>query len=314
MKILNKKGTFLITISILILFTVSVYLIFKHNKNYSENNNKALIDYYKIASIDFFLDIEKDEGNTYINYTYNKQVPNPEKKDIREITKREVTLFYNGYARQKQLVDLNYNKYRYYNFPQDIMDKVYSDAKFYYPGNRCHNSLQDNEFIKEINKYAEHTLSLSFDKSYSIDQVKKLLEPYGDITWLWVDTYKEQEVSNKTEFLIGEYHDWTGEKKIPVDDETKGQAFGIKMLDEQNHIIQNPDDVFIKILNEYSYPTESEAAKKIYEVKECIKKESPVTKNDIGILGCVIKCKKENVLKLNNLQFIRGIYLNERWS
>ena len=318
LKIINKKVILLITILIValiaILYTINIYLLFDNNKNNNEKNNKALIDYYKIASIDKYIYIEKKESENCINYTYYLQYPNSNKKDIREMVKRELTLHHNVYlSTHKNILDImETDPYVNNNFPQEIMDNVDSGVKFYHPNNPADNELQNDQALNYNSNYKQTTLNLSFDKPYSISQVQNLLSSYGNITWLWVDTYKGQDISHKVKFTTGEYHDWSydGATLKPIADGTIGQVFGIKLIDEQNHIIKNPDETFIEMLNKYNNIKDSKVAEKIYQVKESIKKDGPITKGDIRIIGCVINCSGENLSKIKDLSFVRGINID----
>ena len=270
----------------------------------------ALVDYYKIASIDWYLNIDKNEGRTKTMYQYNRIKPMSE--HLIELTSRELTLFYNGYIKQKELIAFDYQKYNFYNFPEDIMDYVRSSDEFYHPKNSKvpRNDLEDSKEISKINQLDQyHKLSISFDKDYSFDEAKELLKGQEGVIWLWVDTYKDKDISKKEQFLVGECHEWVGWHKQRVINPSEAQVFGIKMIDEQNNPIDKPEEVFIDILNKYKNPKENKVVEKIYEVKQSIKKDGPVKKEDIRILGCVIMCNKDNVLKLKNKSFIRDAHL-----
>jgi len=227
-------------------FVASRFLVYNNRKKPYEKVNMALIDYYKIASVNWYLNIDKNEGKTETIYQYNMIKPTSEHSV--EITSRELTLFYNGYIRQKKVEIFKQTKYDYYNFPEDIMDEVHSFDEFYHPKNSKvpYNALEDSKEISKINQLGQYRqLSISFDKDYSFEEAKELLKGQEGVIWLWVD----------------------------------------------------------------KDPKENKAAEKIYEVKQSIKKDGPVKKEDIRILGCVIMCNKDNVLKLKNKSFIRGAHL-----
>jgi len=306
----NKKLLIFIIPVLIILLVVSRFLIYNARKKTYEKVNMALVDYYKIASIDWYLNIDKNEGRTKTMYQYNRIKPMSE--HLIELTSRELTLFYNGYIKQKELIAFDYQKYNFYNFPEDIMDYVRSSDEFYHPKNSKvpRNDLEDSKEISKINQLDQyHKLSISFDKDYSIDEVQELLKGQEGVIWLWVDTYKDKDISKKEQFLAGEYREGFGKYKRRETNPSIAQVFGIKMIDEENKSIDKPEEVFIDILNKFNNPEDNKVAEKIYEVKQSIKKEGTVKKEDIRILGCVVMCDKNNLWKLNNKSFIRGIYL-----
>jgi len=309
----NKKLLIFIIPVLIVLFVVSRFLIYNARKKPYEKINMALVDYYKIASIDWYLNIDKNEGKTKTMYQYN--IKQASLNYSVELTSRELTLFYNGYIRQKELIAFDYQKYNFYNFPEEIMDYVCSNDEFYHPKNSkiLYNDLKDSKESLNTYKWDQYKqLSISFDKDYSIDEAKELLKEQEGVIWLWVDTYKDKDISKKVQFLTGECHEWVGlagKEKRRVIDPSIAQVFGIKMIDEENKPIDKPEEVFIDILNKNNNPEGNKVVEKIYEVKQSIKKEGTVKKEDIRILGCVVMCDKDNLWKLNNKSFIRGIYL-----
>lgn len=304
---MSKKILLVLFIIFIVCFVIMAFLIFNMRKSNHEKNNSTLLDYFKIASVDYYLDIAKSEGKMDMRYMYSLHVPNSEAKDIRKITDRKITLLSQKYIPQGGITMLNSVQYK--NFPEDIMDSVYSDVKFYHPNGLqpVLTELKDNKAMSE--NYGEYTMSLSFDKGYSVDEAKYLLSEYGDVVWLWVDTYKNQEILSKTEFLTGECHLWEGKSKKRIIDPNIGQAFGIKMIDERNRSIENPEGVFIDILNKYDNPKKNKVSEKIYEVKQSIKKDKPIEREDLKILGCILKSSKDNAMKLAEKSFVKSIYI-----
>jgi len=218
----NKKLLIFIIPVLIVLFVVSRFLIYNARKKTYEKVNMALVEYYKIASIDWYLNIDKNEGKTKTIYQYNRIKPMSE--HLIELTSRELTLFYNGYIRQKEFIDFDYQKYNFHNFPEEIMDYVRSSDEFYHPKNSKipYNALEDSKeslYIYKRDQYKK--LSVSFDKGYSIDEVKELLKGQDGVIWLWVDTYKDKDISKKEQFLVGECHEWVGlagkEKRRVID-------------------------------------------------------------------------------------------------
>lgn len=170
---------------------------------------------------------------------------------------------------------------------------------FYYPyvnyGDKYENDLSLLEDIGN-DKYME--IALSFDKSYSIDEVNDMISKDINLTWYWVDVANYEQKENQ------KYHvdkqDVGGEIKEVIqypDLCFEDYAYGIKTINEYGERYENPEKYFIDALTRGGITH-------IYDV--VAGKDGKLTKDDIKVQGIVVTGDAENLKVLRNLPFIKA--------
>ncbi|GAA0379810.1 anti-sigma factor [Paenibacillus motobuensis] len=202
----------------------------------------------------------------------------------------------------------------YSNIP--VPDQVMSDAKYEY--NRTFNSSNGQRemmfYIPEIN-YNEKILNdlpslsemdpgklvemgISFDKSYSLEEVKSMLPEGLKQVWYWVDTY-----NNKDRYKP--YKDGNGNMSYAIPEEARS-IFGFGVRWDYDHAEVND---FIKslqngLMQKGKYYSEYS---RIYDYLKRDKAEPD--SNDVRIIGVVVTGTAEQLKSLTNKAYVRGAVL-----
>ncbi|MDS0524686.1 anti-sigma factor [Clostridium sp. SHJSY1] len=159
--------------------------------------------------------------------------------------------------------------------------------EFYYPTIQYEHYKNDLERLNEIDKNKLAEVSLSFDKDYSIDEVKSIIPKEVTLNWYWVDTIPKNQIIDS---------------KLPIDE---FRVYGIKGLDSQGNLLSNPETDFIntimskkesgKLKNEYFniYNTLSNGKDKLI-------------KEDLKIIGVVVSGDVNALKSLRTKEFIKA--------
>jgi hypothetical protein len=199
-------------------------------------------------------------------------------------------LYANNYKTQQDLDEtINYNK-----DGKRIM-------KFYHPSvtyDKYPNNLVDIDKVGS-NKLAE--LSLSFDKAYSLSEVKAMLPKELTLNWYWVDTYNEKDLNR----------DFPTEKDKNIKINSvfeENNVYGIKALDAQGNKIDNPEGDFI---NAITVGSNRKNVSSIY--KELFDKLSEgkgeIKKENLKIIGVVVSGDTDSLKKLKDQNYIKAATL-----
>ncbi|SFJ46888.1 anti sigma factor C-terminal domain-containing protein [Thermoflavimicrobium dichotomicum] len=175
------------------------------------------------------------------------------------------------------------NLYHYQSLKKQI--------EFYHP--QIHYTKLKNELPLASNidphKYVE--MSLSFDRDYSLEEVRQMLPSDVELSWLWVDTYEKKELHVK--------------KDAPSDLNIAVYGFDAQERDGRK---QDEND-FIRALEDNrnfkdGYTPYQKEAERIYHILSHGK--SRVEKNDIRIIGAVVVGTPAQLQKLKGQKYVRG--------
>lgn len=161
--------------------------------------------------------------------------------------------------------------------------------KFYRPSVKYVSYINELANLDQIdgNKLAE--LSLSFDKSYTIDEVKNIIPKNITLNWYWVDTFDERDNG----WLTGRIFD-------------ESEVYGIKALDRQGRPIDNPEQEFINaVMNGREIKNSSGLYNSIYDTLNNGKGQ--ISKDKLRIIGVVVSGKVEDLKTLSEKQFIKAV-------
>ncbi|GKU32323.1 anti-sigma factor [Clostridium folliculivorans] len=174
--------------------------------------------------------------------------------------------------------------------------------KFYHPSVKYDNYINNLDVVDKIgaNKLAE--MSLSFDKAYTVDEVRAMLPKEVTLNWYWVDTYNEKElsmaeISDKNEKSI---------KESVVFEEN--YVYGMKALDLLGNKIDKPEEMFIGAISRGSKDKNvafiyKNIFNKLSEGKGEVKKEN------LKIIGVVVSGDTDSLKKLKNQNYIKAATL-----
>lgn len=185
-----------------------------------------------------------------------------------------------------------------------------SVMQFYYPTVKYVRYKDDLAMINKIGKDKVMEMSLSFDKPYSIDEVKGMIPKNITLNWYWVDTYTKSQVAElsshteKTENAIPENK--TGKLISTNIILYENDVYGIKAIDDQGKNINTPEKDFIDTIS--SGRTSKGANQQLYETlfNKLSEDRVKITKNNIKILGVVVSGNKDSVMLLKNKSFIKA--------
>lgn len=176
---------------------------------------------------------------------------------------------------------------------------------FFYPFIKYHIYRNDLSLLDEIpdDKYME--MALSFDKSYTIDEVNKLFPKNITLKWYWVDDLsKEEKEQHKTKTQVA----LNGKSTVMDNPDVRSEktAYGIKIYDENGQPYPQIETNFIWALHngketKSKYTTEFE---RVYN--NIAGTDAKLTKDDFGIEGVVVTGNKQMLESLKGLPFIKA--------
>ncbi|MDR5586780.1 anti sigma factor C-terminal domain-containing protein [Clostridium aquiflavi] len=162
--------------------------------------------------------------------------------------------------------------------------------KFYHPSIKYENYINDLENIDEIGSDKLMEISLSFDKSYSLEEVKNMLPSDITLNWYWVDTFSENDYYFSDKLIFNEYY-----------------VYGIKALDNQGDSIDNPEKNFIDAINEGKDNNYSNEYKELFDNLSNGKGE--INKEDLKIIGVVVSGDSKSLKALKDKTYIKAATL-----
>lgn len=160
--------------------------------------------------------------------------------------------------------------------------------KFYHPLRKYESYINNLENLNEIGKDKLMEISLSFDKTYTLEEVKTMIPKDITLNWYWVDTFTEHNKDDSSKLILDEY-----------------DVYGIKALDNQGKSINNPEKDFINTIvrgkenKDYSGKYES-----LFNILDNGKGE--INKEDLKIIGVVVSGDVEALKALKDKNYIKA--------
>ncbi|GAA0181623.1 anti-sigma factor [Clostridium sediminicola] len=182
---------------------------------------------------------------------------------------------------------------RYNNIGQKLMI-------FYYPyvdyGSKYSNDLS---LLEDVGNDKFMEIALSFDKSYSINEVDTMIPKDINLTWYWVDSINDDNKDRQKHYF--DIQENSNGEKIEVEQFVnfcyEDDAYGIKAQNEYGEKIKNPEEYFIEALKEGKITH-------IYDIMSG--EDGELTKDDIRVQGIVVTGDAENLKFLRELPFIKA--------
>mgnify|MGYP000972417342 CR=1 FL=1 len=177
---------------------------------------------------------------------------------------------------------------------------------FFYPFidySEYKNDLQLLDLV-EANKYME--IALSFDRAYSMDEVKEILPEDVTLSWYWIDDLNNKE-KKSSQYLTKIGADGKRTKvNSPQQIRSEKTVYGIKAYNVNNEKLEDPLQHFIRALKngkEYNNRFKGEF-ERVYD--NLLGNDGKITKDDIRVFGVVVTGNSESLKNLRELSFIKS--------
>lgn len=180
---------------------------------------------------------------------------------------------------------------------------------FYYPFINYQEYKNDLPLLGEIDENKIMEIALSFDQAYKVDEIKSMLPDDVTISWYWIDDLNEEEKNESKTILFTEV-DENGEQKTRKSNfsriRSENTVYGIKVYNEANQIIEDPEQYFLRALeNGRKYETRFKGEfERIYN--NLLGKDGKLTEDDIKVFGIVVTGDTESLKSLNGLPFVKS--------
>jgi len=165
--------------------------------------------------------------------------------------------------------------------------------KFYHPSIKYKSYINDLNNLNGIDNSKLMEMSLSFDRAYSLDEVRNMIPEGITLNWYWVDTFTADTLTEHgkykpDELFFGEY-----------------DVYGIKALDGQGVSISNPEKNFIDTI---TMGKEKKGNSPIYQslFNTLSNGKGEINKDDLKIIGVVVSGNVEALKALKDQNYIKA--------
>jgi len=323
-KVIKKAKLFSIirgVITSILVFTVVSFIILMFNNStlgkLGNDKMSELENYYKIAHPNSYIGSNQlDDGLMtgeldYATYRFlgNKPIFDGNNKEaysyiplLNGIYGDNSGLLYEPSEVSEQAL---YEAKRYNKVAKNVM-------QFYHPDVKYTKYTDDLAMINKIGEDKIMELSLSFDKTYTMSEVKSMIPKDITLNWYWVDTYTKSQVAD----LRSHTEKIENENDIPESKREKlispniilyeDDVYGIKAIDDQGKNKSEPEKDFIDTIS--SGKTNKGENQQLYETlfSKLSKDRVKITRDDIKILGVVVTGDKDSLMLLKNKSFIKA--------
>lgn len=179
---------------------------------------------------------------------------------------------------------------------------------FFYPFIKYQKYKNDLGLLENIGSNKIMEMALSFDRAYSLDEVKEMLPDNITLSWYWIDDLNEQE-KKECEPSIEEQQSSDGEiyeMHYPDRIRSEERAYGIKNYDANGEILENPVEYFfLSLKSGMKYDTRFKSEfERIYN--NLVGLDGELIEDNIKVWGVVVTGDVDNLKSLNNLSFIKA--------
>lgn len=161
------------------------------------------------------------------------------------------------------------------------------EMMFYLPSGNYSSYANDIALLDKIESNKIIEMGISFDKAYTIDQLKQIL-PQDKVTWLCVDTYSKKEAK---------VNDYTI---------SAGLIHGFKI--GRNKSLDNGAKLFIDSLS-ILLEDEGRYSETALWIKENISPKEEIKVDDLKIIGAVVVGTPNDLREYNKLPFVKATSL-----
>lgn len=184
-------------------------------------------------------------------------------------------------------VHLSPNEYETYNYlGGKVMNFIHPEVKI--------NQVPSE--LKNIDVFHDHQMiemGLSFDRAYSLDEVKAILPNDLPLQWAWIDVYSDEEV------------DSLQTSESPANIFTENEIIGFSMVDETGITLEDPVMEFMESVV-YGKNHMGPYKKDMKALYETLNKQGEVDETTIKVIGAVVVGKKEALKQIKNEPSVRA--------
>jgi hypothetical protein len=179
---------------------------------------------------------------------------------------------------------------------------------FFYPFLDYPNYKNDLQLLESISSTKVMEMALSFDKDYTMDEVKNIIPQNVTLAWYWLDDLDEQEKEDskpRTE----EQQNPDGTTYIvdyPPRLRSERTVYGIKAYDPNGISREEPEQHFIWALkNGMVYDTRFKSEfERVFQ--NIAGEDKEITKEDFRVFGAVVTGNAESLKNLQDMPFIKA--------
>ncbi|MFJ7936273.1 anti sigma factor C-terminal domain-containing protein [Sporosarcina sp. NPDC096371] len=150
--------------------------------------------------------------------------------------------------------------------------------------------------LKNIDVFQNHQvieMGLSFDRAYTLDEVRDILPKDLPLQWAWMDAYSDEEV------------DSLQTSESPANHFTENEVIGFSMVDETGVTLEHPVKDFMESVR-YGKNHRGPYKKDMQTLYEILTKQGEVDETTVKIIGAVVGGKKEVLQQLQNEPRVRA--------
>lgn len=179
---------------------------------------------------------------------------------------------------------------------------------FFYPFISYPEYKNDLQLLASIGSNKIMEMALSFDREYTLDEIKNLLPQDVTLAWYWVDDLDEQEkeASKARKEQQQDSDGKTYEMEYPARIRSEKTVYGIKAYNHNGEPLQDPAQNFAFTLQKgRKYDTSLKGEfERVYQ--NIAGQDDKLTKEDIKVLGVVVTGEGKNLNGLRGLSFIKA--------
>ncbi|SHE98903.1 anti sigma factor C-terminal domain-containing protein [Clostridium fallax] len=166
--------------------------------------------------------------------------------------------------------------------------------EFYHPSIKYKSYRDDLKNIKDIEDNKLIEMSISFDKEYTLDEIREIIPKDVTLNWCWINTLNKDDISkingyeSDSEKIFNEY-----------------SVYGFKNIDNQGKYILNAEEKFIDSIN---ILRNNKDYKNRYEklINTLSGGQGEIKKENLKIIGVVISGNKNQIELLENNENIKA--------
>ncbi|MEF9990899.1 MAG: anti sigma factor C-terminal domain-containing protein [Romboutsia sp.] len=203
------------------------------------------------------------------------------------------------------------------NYPYNI--RTNSNELYSYFGNRImefyHPLVGFDKYpndlfkIDSIDQNKNIEMAISFDRQYSLEEVKNILPKEIDINWMWVDTFKGDRIRG-----LKPYKSDIAYTEAQTVEEN--YAVGFSTIEKDGELKKDPVDTFVETI-ELGLKRGGKYKRDIKDIHEAlVGKNNKIDKNNIKVVGAVVVGNKADLEKLKDMKTIKASSLgviNEKY-
>ncbi len=170
------------------------------------------------------------------------------------------------------------------------------ELMFYLPNVEYHHVINDFNVLNQIDNSKKIEMAISFDKLYTVEQIKNMLPQNISLNWFWVDTYSKKEIKGKQH----------SQEQMP---EFSYNVYGLDAFADINREIPNNEQTFLDYIEEGS--NKRGKYEDIYnQILNNIRgNKQQVVDSDVKIIGVVVTGEVNSMKNLQNQNYVRAAVL-----